>query len=87
MNKLSKLILMLPLALAPLAGQAAPKGGSHAALAAGFVAPPDSVQTSVYWYWLSGNVSKANPSKKPTGQYRTQTEGNLHETGSHDSHA
>ena len=36
MNKLSKLILMLPLALAPLAGQAAPKGGSHAALAAGF---------------------------------------------------
>lgn len=24
---------------------------------------------------------------KPTGQYRTQTEGNLHETGSHDSHA
>ena len=28
MNKLSKLILMLPLALAPLAGQAAPKGGS-----------------------------------------------------------
>ena len=50
MNKLSKLILMLPLALAPLAGQAA--------LAAGFVAPPDSVQTSVYWYWLSGNVSK-----------------------------
>ena len=58
MNKLSKLILMLPLALAPLAGQAAPKGGSHAALAAGFVAPPDSVQTSVYWYWLSGNVSK-----------------------------
>ena len=32
MNKLSKLILMLPLALAPLAGQAAPKGGSHAAL-------------------------------------------------------
>ena len=50
MNKLSKLILMLPLALAPLAGQAAPKGGSHAALAAGFVAPPDSVQTSVYWY-------------------------------------
>lgn len=39
-------------------GAAAPKGGSHAALAAGFVAPPDSVQTSVYWYWLSGNVSK-----------------------------
>ena len=37
MNKLSKLILMLPLALAPLAGQAAPKGGSHAALAANFL--------------------------------------------------
>ncbi|MCR8556723.1 glycoside hydrolase family 2 [Mucilaginibacter sp. BJC16-A38] len=25
---------------------------------AGFITAPDSIQTSVYWYWLSGNVSK-----------------------------
>ena len=27
-------------------------------LAAGFVNPPDSVQTSIYWYWMSDNISK-----------------------------
>ena len=27
-------------------------------LEAGFVHPPDSIQTSVYWYWISGNISK-----------------------------
>ncbi|TDQ10267.1 glycosyl hydrolase [Pedobacter metabolipauper] len=25
----------------------------------GFITAPDSIQTSVYWYWLSGNISKA----------------------------
>jgi hypothetical protein len=25
---------------------------------AGFYAPPDSIQTSVYWYWISGNISR-----------------------------
>ena len=24
----------------------------------GFVTPPDSIQTSVYWYWMSDNISK-----------------------------
>lgn len=24
----------------------------------GFVTPPDSIQTSVYWYWISNNISK-----------------------------
>ena len=28
------------------------------ALEAGFVRPPDSIQTSVYWYWMSDNISK-----------------------------
>jgi len=27
-------------------------------LEAGFVHPPDSIQTSVYWYWISDNISK-----------------------------
>jgi len=28
------------------------------ALESGFVTPPDSIQTSVYWYWMSDNISK-----------------------------
>jgi len=31
---------------------------SDVALEDGFVNPPDSVQTSVYWYWISDNISK-----------------------------
>ncbi len=26
--------------------------------AKGFITPPDTIQTSVYWYWLSDNISK-----------------------------
>jgi len=34
---------------------------SHSNLAGlekGFATPPDSIQTSIYWYWLSDNISK-----------------------------
>lgn len=31
---------------------------SYEALKSGFVTPPDSIQTSVYWYWISDNISK-----------------------------
>jgi hypothetical protein len=31
---------------------------SDKALEEGFVNPPDSIQTSVYWYWISDNISK-----------------------------
>ena len=31
---------------------------SDEALESGFVTPPDSMQTSVYWYWISDNISK-----------------------------
>ena len=31
---------------------------SGKALENGFITPPDSVQTSVYWYWISDNISK-----------------------------
>jgi hypothetical protein len=27
-------------------------------LESGFLTPPDSIQTSVYWYWMSDNISK-----------------------------
>ncbi|MCC7523991.1 MAG: hypothetical protein IT250_04165, partial [Chitinophagaceae bacterium] len=29
----------------------------------GFVSPPDSVQTSIYWYWISDNISKEGVEK------------------------
>ena len=31
---------------------------SQKKLASGFITPPDSMQTSVYWYWISDNISK-----------------------------
>ena len=39
-------------------GRRGPQHVSHEALASGFVTPPDSIQTSVYWYWISNNISK-----------------------------
>lgn len=30
----------------------------HKNLEAGFFTPPDSIQTSIYWYWISNNISK-----------------------------
>src|SRR5690606_875966 len=29
----------------------------------GFVSPPDSIQTSIYWYWISDNISKEGVEK------------------------
>jgi len=33
------------------------------ALPSGFITPPDSIQTSCYWYWLSNNISKEGVEK------------------------
>jgi len=33
------------------------------ALESGFVSPPDSIQTSIYWYWISDNISKEGVEK------------------------
>lgn len=41
-----------------LACSTGPAAVSREALVSGFETPPDSIQTSVYWYWLSNNVSK-----------------------------
>jgi hypothetical protein len=32
-------------------------------LESGFITPPDSIQTSVYWYWISDNISKEGVEK------------------------
>ena len=62
MKKIAKLSLCA-LAGAALAScctdkAASPGYVSREALASGFVTPPDSIQTSVYWYWISNNISK-----------------------------
>ena len=31
---------------------------SREKLAEGFITPADSMQTAVYWYWISDNISK-----------------------------
>lgn len=36
---------------------------SDKALMDGFINPPDSIQTSVYWYWISDNISKEGVEK------------------------
>lgn len=34
------------------------KCNNHLSLERGFITPPDSMQTSVYWYWISDNISE-----------------------------
>lgn len=55
-NKL-KTLCAAACCLALFGGCAGNAPGSRA-LESGFIAPPDSIQTSVYWYWISNNVSK-----------------------------
>jgi len=40
------------------------------ALETGFAVPPDSIQTSVYWYWISDNISKQGVVKDLEGMKR-----------------
>ncbi|MEO7211342.1 glycosyl hydrolase [Mucilaginibacter sp.] len=56
---------LLPFCLAATQskGQKAPVAAPYhssnfKAIETGFITIPDSVQTSVYWYWISGNISK-----------------------------
>ena len=35
---------------------------SYDDLRAGFVSVPDTMQTSVYWHWLAGNISEEGSS-------------------------
>ena len=50
---LFKTLLCLSL-LVPFTGN----GQDKNALEAGFMNPAEKVQTSVYWYWISGNISE-----------------------------
>ena len=59
---------LLKLSLCALAGTAMIACGNHATtqadsvpyaeLESGFITPPDSILTSVYWYWISNNISE-----------------------------
>lgn len=55
---LLKTLLCLSL-MAPFAGSAQ----DHNALESGFIHPAEKVQTSVYWYWISGNISEEGVKK------------------------
>ena len=55
---LLKTLLCLSL-LVPAMGSAQDKS----ALESGFVNPSEKVQTSVYWYWISGNISEEGVKK------------------------
>jgi hypothetical protein len=48
----------LILCISVLPSQAQSPSDHWVRMSAGFQTPPDSIQTSVYWYWISGNVSK-----------------------------
>lgn len=51
------------ISLAGCSNQAPVPAISDADLEKGFVTPPDSILTSVYWYWISGNISKEGVQK------------------------
>lgn len=66
MNKGQRRYLILSFCLFSITGwaqqQADPsrftgKKNIYRALEQGFIVPPDSIQTSVYWYWMSDNIS------------------------------
>lgn len=35
-----------------------PERGDFNAIETGFITPPDTIQTSIYWYWINDNISK-----------------------------
>jgi hypothetical protein len=60
---LRSVLLILCLSLTGLATTAQSVSPVTNALEKGFITPPDSVKPSVYWYWLSDNVSKEGVEK------------------------
>jgi len=58
MNKTLSLIISISMFFGILSCSVKKNEISYEALQNGFTIPPDSIQTSVYWYWISGNISK-----------------------------
>lgn len=59
MNLIKKYIPVILVCLAGLHAQAQHRQlFGFSAVREGFTAAPDSIQTSIYWYWLSDNISK-----------------------------
>lgn len=58
MNKIIGLIVSISMFFGMLSCVGKKNEISYEALQNGFTIPPDSIQTSVYWYWISGNISK-----------------------------
>jgi hypothetical protein len=58
MKKIAGLTICLFAVLCFAACEADKSNVTGEALESGFASPPDSIQTSVYWYWISDNISK-----------------------------
>lgn len=60
LRKVPLLILSLALLISCITKQASLKTTKTAisSLETSFIRPPDSIQTSIYWYWMSDNISK-----------------------------
>ncbi|MDD4031492.1 MAG: glycosyl hydrolase, partial [Bacteroidales bacterium] len=63
MKIIGRIIIVLSctfLFLIPISGQIQNKINKITSdqLQTGFITPPDSIRTSVYWYWISNNISK-----------------------------
>jgi hypothetical protein len=51
-------VILLILGVSCTPSSKLPSKELSAALESGFITPPDSIQTSVYWYWISDHISK-----------------------------
>ena len=58
MNKFTQIIAIAALGFSSFACQAPDRAVSYEQLRNGFTSLPDSIQTTVYWHWLAGNISK-----------------------------
>ena len=58
MKKAFVLVSVLAVAFIVASGLKDKEKVTDKALENGFITPPDSIQTSVYWYWISDNISK-----------------------------
>ena len=58
MNKFTQIIAIVALGFSSFACQAPDRAVSYEQLRNGFTSLPDSIQTTVYWHWLAGNISK-----------------------------